>query len=236
MATTIIDPPLRKRYVLVVDVETTGLIPKQSKTALHPLPITQYPYIIQFAFILYDMIDGRVVQMYDNYVRIPDLVPIPDIVTDLTGIYKLMCEIRGRPIIECLNAFTEAYKIADCVVAHNLEFDQEMILIEIERNRPEIIQWCPQVLAVFQPLHERVRNLEKYCTMKHGTNLCNIVALSQHGRPPRIKWPKLLELHQYLFGDEETIAGLHTAMVDVKTCLKCYLKMRHNYSMNPILG
>jgi hypothetical protein len=61
MTTTVIEAPLRKRYALVFDVETTGLIPKQARGSIHPVPITEYPYIIQFAFILYDIIDHRIV-------------------------------------------------------------------------------------------------------------------------------------------------------------------------------
>jgi len=227
MTTIEIVPPLRKRYVLVFDVETTGLIPKQARGALHPIPITEYPYIIQFAFVLYDMIDQRVVYMFDSYVKMPDLVAIPEKVSELTGIHKLMCQMRGRPIMECLNVFTEAYKMADCVVAHNIEFDQEMVLIEIERNRAEIMSRAPQVSILFQSVHERVRNLEKYCTMKNGTSICNLVTVSESGRPPRQKWPKLGELYACLF-DGEKVDGLHNAMVDVKACLKCYMKMRHS--------
>lgn len=227
MSTIVIEPPLRKRYALVFDVETTGLIPKQGRSALHPIPITEYPYIIQFAFVLYDMIDEQVVQMFDSYVKIPDLVQIPEKVVELTHINKLMCQIRGRSITDCLSAFVEAYKIADCVVAHNLEFDQEMVMIEIERNRYDIMSRCPQIMMLFQPVHEKVCNIEKYCTMKQGTNLCNIVVDGHNGRPPRPKWPRLAELYGCLF-DGEVVNGLHNAMVDVKACLKCYLKMRHN--------
>jgi len=125
MTTISIDAPIRRRFVLVFDVETTGLIPKQVRGALTPVPITEYPYIIQFSFVFYDMIDQRLVQMYDSYIKIPELVAIPPIVTELTGIYKLMCQNSNRSIIDALPAFTEAYKICVCVVAHSLEFDQE---------------------------------------------------------------------------------------------------------------
>ena len=99
-------------------------------------------------------------------------------------------------------------------------------MIELERNRYDIISRYPQIMILFQPINEKVRNLEKYCTMKHGTNLCNII-VADDGRPPRKKWPKLSELYGSLFNGE-VVDGLHNAMVDVNACLKCYLKMRHN--------
>ena len=226
MNTISINAPIRRRFVLAFDVETTGLIPKQSRGALSSIPITEYPYIIQFSFILYDIIDKQIVQMYDSYIKIPDLVQIPEKVVELTGIYKLTCQVRGRNIIDALTAFTEAYKSCDCVVAHNMDFDQEMIMIELERNRAEITSRAPQCFTLFNPLFERVQNIDKYCTMKKGTDLCNIV-VSDSGRPPRKKWPKLGELYACLFEGAE-VKGLHNAIVDVKACLKCYLKMRHS--------
>jgi DNA polymerase III epsilon subunit-like protein len=225
MTTISINAPVRRRFVLTFDVETTGLIPKQSRNALHPIPITEYPYIIQFSFILYDIIDKQLVQMYDSYIKIPDLVPIPEVVSELTGIYKLTCQNRGRNIIDALTAFTEAYKSCDCLVAHNMDFDQEMILIELERNRAEITSRSPHCFTLFNPVFERVRNIDKYCTMKKGTDICNIV-VSDQGKPPRKKWPKLSELYACLFNGAE-VKNLHNSIVDVKACLKCYLKMRH---------
>jgi DNA polymerase-3 subunit epsilon len=232
MSTISINAPIRRRYVLVFDVETTGLIPRQVRGALSPIPITEYPYIIQFSFVLYDMIDKRLVQMYDSYIKIPELVAIPPVVTELTGIYKLMCQNSNRSIIDALTAFTEAYKICDCAVAHNLDFDQEMIMIELERNRAEITTRSPQCFTLFSPVFERFRNIEKYCTMKKGTDICNIV-VADNGKPPRKKWPKLSELYACLFNGEK-VEGLHNSIVDVKACLRCYLKMRHYYESNSI--
>jgi hypothetical protein len=41
------------------------------------------------------------------------------------------------------------------------------------------------------------------------------------------KWPKLVELYFALF--DENPDGLHNSMMDVLVCLRCYLKMRHNF-------
>ena len=124
-----------------------------------------------------------------------------------------------------LIAFEIAYKQCDCIVAHNMEFDIEIILAEIERNRTEILSRAPQCFTLFQPVYERVSNIERYCTMRKGTNICNIAIPSKtEGKPPRKKWPKLSELHSHLFNGEQA-KGLHNSFIDVMICLKCYLKM-----------
>ena len=128
-------------------------------------------------------------------------------------------------IINALIAFEIAYKQCDCIVAHNMEFDIEIILAEIERNRTEILSRAPQCFTLFQPVYERVSNIERYCTMRKGTNICNIAIPSKtEGKPPRKKWPKLSELHSHLFNGEQA-KGLHNSFIDVMICLKCYLKM-----------
>ena len=71
--------------------------------------------------------------------------------------------------------------------------------------------------------------------MKQGTSLCNIeLPSTTDGKPTKKKWPKLNELHNTLFPNEE-VKGLHNSMVDVLACLRCYLKMRHNYDSGSLL-
>jgi hypothetical protein len=102
-----------------------------------------------------------------------------------------------------------------------------MVLVEVERNQSTLIeQGLAECLLMFQPMHEKVRNIDRYCTMRKSINLCNILVANDRGDTRR-KFPKLVELHKHLF-DGETPANLHNAMVDVEACLKCYLKMRHN--------
>ena len=54
-----------------------------------------------------------------------------------------------------------------------------------------------------------------YCTMMSTTKLCKLN-----------KWPKLEELHRFLF--KEDAKGLHNSMIDVIVCLRCYIKVMHN--------
>jgi DNA polymerase III epsilon subunit-like protein len=220
--------PIHKRYVLVFDVETTGLIPKKTPNDTTPLSITEYPYIIQFSFSLYDTICNRVEISYDSYIHIPDDVVISEFVNNLTVISMKDCSTKGRNIVDALIAFNIAYKNSNVLVAHNIEFDCNMIMIEIQRNKEEIMRRSPECFMLFNSMYERTNNIERYCTMLKGVEMCNIKIESKTaGKPPRKKWPKLFELYEHLFNGEK-VEGLHSSIVDVKTCLKCYLKMRHN--------
>ena len=117
------------------------------------------------------------------------------------------------------------------IIAHNMDFDEKMILIEFERNKEKMMKLVPDYTALFNKTQEQMNGVERYCTMRKGITLCNIMVESKiPGKPARAKWPKLAELYAKLF-DGETVDGMHNSMVDVMACLRCYLKMRHGYIM-----
>jgi len=215
--------PIRKRMILVFDVETTGLLPNKTrgKASGNEVPIESYPYIIQLSFVLYDIIESTAVITYNSYIKIPENIEIPDRVSELTGINKQVCNENGKDIIEVIDKFYEAYMSAEVIVAHNIEFDEKMISIELQRNRQEFLNKAPYCFTIFSKTYETLKGIQRYCTMKNGTELCAITVESKTTK----KWPKLSELHQKLF--DVVPDGLHNSMVDVNACLKCYLKMRH---------
>lgn len=224
-----VPPPSYRRRFLVFDVETSGLLPNKRGTA-NSLPITAYPYILQLSFAIYDLSEKKIIRQYDSYVDIPDDIRISEFVTNLTGITNEICKEKGKPIVEVLEQFYEAYMFCEGIVAHNLDFDEKMVMVELERNRPAIMEKAPYCFMTFNTMYEKVHGIDRYCTMKKGTEICNILVESKYpGRAPSKKWPKLIELYGILF-DGATVEGLHNSMVDVLTCLRCYLKMRHGYN------
>ena len=213
------------RYYLVFDVETTGLIPKQSPSSSPPLKIDDYPHIIQFSFVLYDIEEHRIVRECDSYIKVAETVVISDFITNLTGITQEMCQRKGRPMIDMINEFYLLYATCDVVVAHNIYFDETMISIEIERNRKQIIETVPQCLCLFNAIHEKIREVEKFCTLRKSVQFCNI-PMGDGTR--RKKFPKLSELFAKLFPNETLPKNMHNSLMDVMICLKCYLMLEHN--------
>lgn len=230
-----VPPPRYRRRFLVFDVETTGLLPKSRRGSTNAIPISEYPYILQLSFAIYDLYEKKIIRQYDSYIDIPDDVVISDVVTNLTGITKEKCKNEGKSIVKVLECFYEAYMFCEGIVAHNLEYDEKMVMIELERNRPAILEKAPYCFMTFNTMYEKVQGIDRYCTMRKGTDLCNILMESNiAGRPPSKKWPKLSELYAKIF-DGETVEGLHNSMIDVLTCLRCYLKMRHGYDDTTLL-
>ena len=123
---TIINAPIRKRMVLVFDVETTGLLPKKNKDSSLPIPIESYPHILQLSCVLYDVIEKNIIKSYDAYINIPDNIEISSQVSELTGINKSICKTKGKNIIDVMSDFYDIYMLADVIVAHNIDFDEQI--------------------------------------------------------------------------------------------------------------
>jgi DNA polymerase III alpha subunit (gram-positive type) len=119
--------PIYRRRFLIFDVETTGLLPKNTKNAPPPT-IDQYPYIIQLSFAIYDIYDRRIIRSYDSYIKLPKTVEISEFVSNLTGITNEICETQGRHIIRVLKQFYAAYRECEGLVAHNMDFDFNTIV------------------------------------------------------------------------------------------------------------
>ena len=230
-----VPPPTYRRRFLIFDVESTGLLPNNRRNGINAIPISTYPYILQLSFAIYDLSEKKIIRQYDSYIDIPDNVEVSEFISGLTGITKDICKTKGKPIVEVLEQFYEAYMFCEGLVAHNMDYDEKMIMVEMERNREAIMEKAPYCFMTFNTMYEKVHGIERYCTMKKGTDICNILMESKFpGRPPSKKWPKLDELYGKIF-DGETVDGLHNSMVDVLTCLRCYLKMRHGYDDTTLL-
>lgn len=242
--TRVVPAPVRRRFCLVFDVETTGLLPKRSARGVS---LAEYPHILQLSFVMYDLHENRICKKFNSYIRVGGEVVISEFVQNLTGITPSICVTTGKDIVEVLYNFYQAYIMCDVLVAHNMEFDEKMIMVEMERNRIRIGEMFPEVFVVFNPVYEETKGLERFCTMRKGTTLCGLSHSGSNATSvvtnetangvgttgdiiveKKPKWPKLAELYAKLF-DGTCPDGLHNSMNDVIATLRCYLKMRHNY-------
>ena len=232
-----------KNLLLIFDVETTGLLKRDYMTKQIPEP-DKCPFITQLSYIIYDISQKKKIEIFNSYIKLDSSIKIPQIVTDLTGITQEICQEQGHSITDVLVAFYEAYRRCGTIVSHNMVFDSDMILTELQRNHNSmVIQGCDYPSCLFNKYYNVAHNIELFCTMISSTNICNIIVESNNrGRlmnnewivmenvngfmvKKRMhkKWPKLSELHFHLFG---TIPeGLHDSAIDTEACLRCYLKM-----------
>ena len=95
---------------------------------------------------------------------------------------------------------------ADTLVAHNYQFDSQILAAMFFRNGHD------------DAAADLVEGKKSFCTMQRTTNLCRLPG------PYGFKWPKLVELHQFLFN--EGFVGAHDAMYDIKATMKCYYELK----------
>jgi DNA polymerase III epsilon subunit-like protein len=212
-------------HVLLFDTETTGLPNTGVISSDH---MDKWPYIVQFSYVFYDMDANKMVKSSDSIIKIPMHVNIPSECTNIHGITKEMCNNQGVPFITVFTEFMTYFEKADWVVAHNLNFDLNMLKVEILRE----INHCGERLTrsakhnyeiMNQCLYTQTEKL--YCTMFNTKKLCNIRRINKLGHE-YIKVPKLIELHETLFGSSPK--NLHNSFNDVIVLLRCYYKLHKN--------
>lgn len=188
---------------LFFDTETTDL-PDFKKQATDP----SQPHILQLAAILIDH-TGLVLAEINLLVK-PGGWTINPKAEEVHGISFERADKFGLKLGTVIKLFLALADRADVLVAHSFDFDEKMI-------RRELNHMSETALA------EAFRSRKNHCTMKQGTPLCKIP--SARGG---FKWPKLQELHQFLFG--VGFDDAHDAMADLRATVRCY------FAMNPPPG
>lgn len=182
---------------LFFDTETTGK-PKNYKGDIKDLD--NWPRIIQLAWILCDD-TGKELSSRCNLI-LPDGWEIPNEKFWIDNGYSTEKSLKeGHAIAQELNEFKEAIDQCDVMIAHNLSFDVPVVSAEMLRAG---------VKANKRP--------GKFCTMLNTTNICKLEG------PYGYKWPKLEELHTFLFG--ESFDGAHDALEDVRATMRCFLELK----------
>ena len=125
-------------------------------------------------------------------------IPVPPESTNCHGITTQMSLVRGHSFAKTFEIFKVCMEQCDLMVAHNLSFDITVLQVECFRNH---IPW-----SIPKPT---------YCTMKSTTKMCGLG-----------KYPRLSFLHNFLFHEEAE--NLHSSLIDVLVCLRCYMKIMHN--------
>ena len=201
--------------VLVFDTETTGL-PKDYNTSI--LDTENWPYIVQFSYILYDTTTSKILVKENNIIKIGDDVEIPEESIKIHGITKTMCKENGIDIVKAINDFNAVMRNSDLVIAHNISFDKRVIMVECIRNK--ISQYFT-INGIKKP---------EFCTMKKSVDLCAIEKVSIKTGKKYFKYPTLSELHKKLFGNIPK--GTHDALADILICLRCYVLIEHKCDIN----
>jgi DNA polymerase III epsilon subunit-like protein len=207
--------------VLIFDVETTGLLPKKNS------PESEYPYILQMSYIIYDLKELKILKTFDAYINIPKEVTIPEGASAVNGITREKCD-GGIQMNEALMEFYEDMHTCQALIAHNFDFDSKVIQAEIKRNASLIEVSCPYADQLFDPDYLKWHEISTLCTMRISKNICRLPFKNPRPRD-NYKFPTLKELYFHFF--EEIPKCLHNSLMDVLVCLRCYLKIHLKYHL-----
>jgi len=189
--------------VLIFDTETTGL-PKDYKGSIYDSD--NWPYIVQLSYILFDCTQNKILRNVDDIIKVEN---IPASSTEIHKITQDMSNTQGISIQEALHRFNKVAKQATRLIAHNIQFDKKLIIVESIRNK---------IASVF------VNKPSLYCTMKSTINICKIEKEWPDGSK-YFKYPTLSELHHHLFATYPK--GTHNAQIDILICLRCYYYLEY---------
>lgn len=182
--------------ILFFDTETTGF-PKNWKAPVTDLD--NWPRLVQLAYLVYDF-EGNLLHSCNEIIK-PNGFSIPIGASKVHSISAEIANQRGTKIEDVFEIFLIHLKRAKVIVAHNMAYDEKIVGSELIR------------LGVENILDQK----ERVCTMESTVNLCKIDG------PYGYKWPKLEELHRYLFSCDFEVK--HNILADIEATAKCFWEL-----------
>ena len=188
------------RLICVLDTETTGKdVPFAAITDSQKWSVVR---LVQFAYELYT-VEGELVEKKCVLIK-PDGYTIPESSTLIHGIIQERAMNEGITMIEVCSMLEKVLPKVNTIVAHNLEFDTNVIQSELYRYHQFFLldQW---------------KQKENECTMLMGKRYLG-------------KWTKLSVLAEHCGIQVPT--GLHQADVDTHLCATIYFYLLKKHMSN----
>ena len=181
---------------LIFDTETTGV--PHNKTA--PLSdLENWPRLVQLAWQLHDS-NGKLLSI-QNFIIKPDGFDIPFKAEQVHGISTARASLEGLDINVVLETFQGDLKKATLLVGHNIEFDINIIGAELLRK-----SLSTDALLKTEKIDTGIVSVD-YCQLAGGIG-------------GKLKMPRLVELHEKLFGKD--FGDAHDASYDVAATARCF--------------
>jgi len=205
---------------LVYDTETTGL--PQSKHVKMSI-VDLWPHVVQFSYIIYDSETNKL-EKNDQIIKIPENIIMTEENISLHGITNEMSSTCGVNITNVIQEFLNNIEHVDLIIGHNLEFDLNMLKIEMMRIIKDTTN--EEIKKKYQEKLIKLGSYDKsYCTMKTTVDLCKLPSVYKKNKD-QYKYPKLDELHNHLFGMKPL--KLHNSLNDVMITLRCFYKLKYD--------
>ncbi|HEX8041772.1 MAG TPA: DNA polymerase III subunit alpha [Chryseosolibacter sp.] len=195
---------------LIFDTETTGI--PHNKTA----PITDlnnWPRVVQLAWQLHDA-KGRLISRQNLLIR-PEGFDIPYKAEQIHGISTKRATEEGHALKTVLELFASDLAQTSVLVGHNIEFDISILGAEFIRQ-----QLDAETLLKREKVDTGVVSVE-YCQLSGGPG-------------GKLKMPRLVELHEKLFGND--FGDAHDASYDVAATARCFFGLIEKKVIMPFDG
>lgn len=159
-------------------------------------------HLVQLAYITTDG-QGKTLNSVSQIIK-PNGFTIPDNAIAIHGITNEIAHKEGKPLYDVLHQFLLDTADVDLFIAHNLEFDLNILTHNSKvcglNNTFDFLTW------------------NNFCTMRNTVDYCGL-----EGEQVKLKYPKLEELYQKVFGKE--LENTHNALVDATACKDCFLEL-----------
>lgn len=183
---------------LFFDTETTGL-PKDYKAPSSDLDNWSCR-LVQLSWIMKDEKQNLLSQ--GDFIIKPEGFEIPAESSNVHGITTEIAKEKGLDLKKAVYYFLGACRMADLIVGHNVNYDMHVVGAELIRT------WGKDF----------IEKLPTADTMLASIDLCKIPG--KYG----YKYPKLMELHNKLFGCD--FEDAHNSFADISATEKCFWEMR----------
>lgn len=130
---------------------------------------------------------------------------------EVHGITVERADLEGIEELEAAEQFGKLLRQAELVVCHNFVFDWNYVYQMMERNLDGLSDEARSAFYLDLPNH---------CTMKDKAvvKMCGL-----KNKAGKLKWPKLIELHEHLFS--EGFDGAHDAYADISATKRCFFEL-----------
>lgn len=186
-----------KRF-LFYDTETTG-VPMDYKAPSSDLENWNCR-LVQLSWLLMD--ERQVLLSQGDLIIRPEGFTIPETASAIHGISTERALAEGVGCKEAVYYFLGAARMADYLVGHNESYDHHVVGAEMIRAFGK----------------DYIEHLPSIDTMTSAIDLCKLP-----GRYGSYKFPKLMELHEKLFGCK--FEDAHNSFADITATTKCFWEM-----------
>lgn len=195
----------RAPLALIFDTETNGKLDFKKEGEMDT---SSQPALVQLGMILVDT--ATWIPKLRTCMLIQEVSFMEEGAQKIHGIAVQDCQRYGVPQVLACQQFRHLVTLADCLVAHNLNFDERVMKIAMQRVG----------LPPIDPLRLG-ENRQSICTMKESTDIVGIPATFVGKSAQEYKWPTLAEAYQH-FTSRTLENGGHDAMVDAEACLTIF--------------